>query len=154
MVRKGLWGWGAPPHPCGGCQQAQFCSVLEGQEPGKAIKSLIHTATFLEVEGYFVLFNQLRDIEKINISKVCVGMHSYVHHSRGLLKHSRGSNSAEVMGQIPNRSVFILLHLDPICSVLKHPRHGNRRERPRSLCRAVWSLSFSDWLLRRWNLQG
>lgn len=75
-------------------------------------------------------------------------MHSYVHNSWGLLRHSRGSNSAEVMGQIPNHSDFILLHLDPICSVLKHPRHSNRRESPRSLCCAVWSLSLSDWLLR------
>lgn len=88
------------------------------QEPGKLIKSLIYIATFLEVMGYFVLFNQLQDIEKINISKVCVGIHGCVHNSWGLLKRSRGSNNAEVMGQIPNHSDFILLHLDPICSVL------------------------------------
>ena len=179
--RAGCWGWsekGASPRPhCEGHQgqlcstlerkelgkvitshpdghQGQFCSTLERKELGKVLMSLIRVATFLKVEGYFVLFNQLRTTKKINISKECVGMHSYVQNSWGLLRHSRGSHSAGVMGQIPNHSNFILLHLDPICSVLKHPRRGNRRESPRSLCRAVWSLSFSDWLLRRWNLQG
>lgn len=112
----------------------------------KDCNSYCYTYCFLEVVGYLgVFFNQLQDVKKINISKVCVGMHSYVHNSRGLLRRSRGSNSAEVMGQIPNHSDFILLHLDPICSVLKHPRHGNRRESPRSLCRAVWSLSLTDF---------
>lgn len=154
MVRKGLWGSEATPRPRSGCHQVQICSTLKGQELGKVIKNLIHIATFLEVVGYFVLFNQLQDIEKINISKVCVGMHSCIHNSWGLLRHSGGSNSAEAMGQIPNHSDFILLHLDPICSVLKHPRRGNRRESPRSLCHAVWFLSFSGWLLRRWNLRG
>jgi len=55
-------------HPDG--HQGQFCSTLERKELGKVLMSLIRVATFLKVEGYFVLFNQLRTTKKINISKV------------------------------------------------------------------------------------
>lgn len=128
-IIKGLRGLGSTLCPCCGSLQIQFWSTLI-RESYKDWNSYCNTYCFLEVVGYFGFFflSQLWDIKKINISKVCIGMHSYVHNSWELLRHSRGSNSAEVMGQIPNHSDFILLHLDPICSVLKHPRHGNRRE--------------------------